>query len=113
MTVRRDVRTGFTAHGPITASFEKPPPAARAGIFGQIVRYGLTAAAVSGGAFALNAYDDHQAGHAFLAARLPEYPFYLRNEVRAQGLAPLYRGEPAYPQRMDGGSDGVACEPYR
>jgi Excalibur calcium-binding domain len=35
------------------------------------------------------------------------------NEVRAAGLAPLYRGDPGYGEHMDGDGDGVACEPYR
>ena len=34
------------------------------------------------------------------------------NEVRAQGEAPLYRGDPGYREGMDGDSDGIACEPY-
>ena len=34
------------------------------------------------------------------------------NEVRAQGKAPLYRGDPGYRDGMDGDSDGIACEPY-
>lgn len=33
--------------------------------------------------------------------------------ARAEGVAPLYRGEPGYRPEMDGDSDGVACEPYR
>ncbi|MBX7539447.1 excalibur calcium-binding domain-containing protein [Qipengyuania sp. GH29] len=35
------------------------------------------------------------------------------NEVRAQGKAPLYRGQPGYGEHMDGDGDGIACEPYR
>ncbi|MEA3009821.1 MAG: hypothetical protein QOJ91_1513 [Sphingomonadales bacterium] len=35
------------------------------------------------------------------------------NEVRAAGLAPLYRGEPGYRVEMDGDRDGIACEPHR
>ena len=35
------------------------------------------------------------------------------NEVRAQGKAPLYVGDPGYREGMDGDSDGIACEPYR
>ncbi len=35
------------------------------------------------------------------------------NEVRALGLAPLYRGEPGYRPEMDGDDDGIACEPRR
>jgi hypothetical protein len=34
-------------------------------------------------------------------------------EVRAAGLAPLYRGQPGYRPEMDGDDDGIACEPYR
>jgi hypothetical protein len=35
------------------------------------------------------------------------------NEVRAAGLAPLYRGQPGYRAEMDGDDDGIACEPHR
>jgi hypothetical protein len=35
------------------------------------------------------------------------------NQVRAAGLAPLYRGQPGYRAGMDGDNDGIACEPYR
>lgn len=35
------------------------------------------------------------------------------NEARADGVAPLYAGEPGYRPEMDGDDDGVACEPYR
>jgi hypothetical protein len=34
------------------------------------------------------------------------------NEVRAAGLAPLYRGQPGYRPEMDGDDDGIACEPH-
>ena len=33
------------------------------------------------------------------------------NEVRAQGKAPLYVGQPGYRETMDGDGDGIACEP--
>jgi Excalibur calcium-binding domain len=35
------------------------------------------------------------------------------NEVRAAGLAPLFRGQPGYRPGMDGDNDGIACESYR
>lgn len=35
------------------------------------------------------------------------------DEVRAAGLAPLYRGQPGYRPGMDGDNDGIACEPFR
>jgi hypothetical protein len=35
------------------------------------------------------------------------------NQVRAEGKAPLYRGQPGYRETMDGDGDGVACEPIR
>jgi len=40
---------------------------------------------------------------------------YYRNcdAARAAGVAPIYRGSPAYRPEMDGDSDGIACEPYR
>jgi Excalibur calcium-binding domain len=35
------------------------------------------------------------------------------NEVRAAGLAPLFRGQPGYRREMDGDDDGIACESRR
>lgn len=35
------------------------------------------------------------------------------NAVRADGRAPLYRGQPGYREAMDGDGDGIACEPHR
>jgi len=35
------------------------------------------------------------------------------DDARAAGVAPLYRGEPGYAERMDGDGDGIACEPIR
>lgn len=35
------------------------------------------------------------------------------NAARADGVAPLYRGEPGYRPELDGDSDGIACEPHR
>lgn len=35
------------------------------------------------------------------------------DDARAAGTAPIYSGEPGYREKMDGDSDGVACEPYR
>lgn len=45
----------------------------------------------------------------------PAVPVYYSgcNEVRAAGLAPLYRGDPGYRPEMDGDDDGIACEPHR
>lgn len=44
----------------------------------------------------------------------PSYVHYSGcNEVRAAGLAPLYRGQPGYRPEMDGDDDGIACEPHR
>ena len=34
------------------------------------------------------------------------------NQVRKEGRAPLYRGQPGYRETMDGDGDGVACEPH-
>jgi len=31
----------------------------------------------------------------------------------AAGAAPIYIGEPGYEPRLDGDSDGIACEPFR
>jgi hypothetical protein len=49
------------------------------------------------------------------APEAPEAPVYFAgcNEVRAAGLAPLFRGQPGYRSGMDGDDDGIACEPYR
>lgn len=33
--------------------------------------------------------------------------------ARAAGVAPIYRDEPGYRDKMDGDGDGIACEPYR
>ncbi len=35
------------------------------------------------------------------------------DDVRAAGLAPLYRGDPGYREGLDRDNDGIACEPYR
>ena len=41
-------------------------------------------------------------------------PYYTNcDEARAAGVAPTYAGEPGYRDRLDGDSDGIACEPYR
>lgn len=34
------------------------------------------------------------------------------DQVRAQGNAPLYRGQPGYREGMDGDGDGIACETH-
>ncbi|HEX8222244.1 MAG TPA: excalibur calcium-binding domain-containing protein [Allosphingosinicella sp.] len=49
------------------------------------------------------------------AVRRPVVSVYYSgcNEVRAAGLAPLYRGDPGYRSGMDGDDDGIACEPHR
>lgn len=48
------------------------------------------------------------------AVRQAPYVYYSGcNEVRAAGLAPLYRGQPGYRPEMDGDDDGIACEPHR
>ncbi len=33
-------------------------------------------------------------------------------EARRAGVTPIYAGEPGYSAKMDGDSDGIACEPY-
>jgi hypothetical protein len=54
------------------------------------------------------------ARRAVRAAARPAFVFYSGcNEVRAAGLAPLYRGQPGYRPEMDGDDDGIACEPHR
>ena len=47
------------------------------------------------------------------SAPVPQVYFSGCNEVRAAGLAPLFRGQPGYRPEMDGDDDGIACEPYR
>jgi hypothetical protein len=48
------------------------------------------------------------------AARRATFVYYSGcNEVRAAGLAPLFRGQPGYRPEMDGDDDGIACEPHR
>lgn len=47
-------------------------------------------------------------------ARPPRTGDFWRNcaEAKSVGSAPIYRGEPGYRDRLDGDSDGIACEPY-
>lgn len=33
-------------------------------------------------------------------------------QARAAGVAPIYRGQPAYRDALDADGDGIACEPY-
>jgi hypothetical protein len=33
--------------------------------------------------------------------------------ARADGHAPIFRGQPGYREALDDDSDGIACEPYR
>lgn len=56
-----------------------------------------------------------------IASTDPEDVFAIENSAyylncsaaRAAGAAPIYRGEPGYRDKLDGDSDGIACEPYR
>ncbi|WP_404479331.1 excalibur calcium-binding domain-containing protein [Novosphingobium sp. BL-52-GroH] len=80
---------------------------------GEIIRYlGIAVLVGVGAAFALNAYEAHQAREAILDALPPGYQFPGCDIVRARGLDPLYSYEPGYSESMDGDGDGIACEPY-
>jgi len=50
-----------------------------------------------------------------IRARAPQEGDYWAgcDAARAAGTAPIYLGEPGYHARMDGDSDGIACEPHR
>lgn len=39
--------------------------------------------------------------------------YYSCTKARADGVAPMYRGQPTYNSNLDGDHDGIACEPYR
>lgn len=79
----------------------------------EIIRCLGTAILVGvGAAFALNAYEAHQARRAVLDALPSGYQFPGCDAVRARGLDPLYNYEPGYSEKMDGDGDGIACEPY-
>lgn len=77
-------------------------------------RYGLIAVASGLGlAFGANALDAAQERQAILDALPAGYTYSGCNEVRAEGVAPLYRHEPGFSERLDGDGDGIGCEPYR
>lgn len=76
-------------------------------------RYGLIAVASGLGlAFGANALETAQERQATLDALPAGYTYSGCNEVRAAGVAPLYRHEPGFSERLDGDGDGIGCEPY-
>ncbi|WP_121051467.1 excalibur calcium-binding domain-containing protein [Sphingosinicella microcystinivorans] len=77
-------------------------------------RYGLIAVASGlGVAFGANALEAAQERQAILDALPAGYTYSGCSEVRAAGVAPLYRHEPGFSERLDGDGDGIGCEPYR
>ena len=77
-------------------------------------RYGLIAVASGLGlAFGSNALEAAQERQAILDALPAGYTYSGCNAVRAAGVAPLYRHEPGFSERLDGDGDGIGCEPYR
>jgi len=77
-------------------------------------RYGLIAVASGLGlAFGANALESAQERQAILNSLPAGYTYSGCNEVRAAGVAPLYRHELGFSERLDGDGDGIGCEPYR
>lgn len=77
-------------------------------------RYGFLAVASGLGiAFGANTWDDAQKRRGILEALPPGYAYAGCDDVRAAGVAPIYRSEPGFSARLDGDGDGVGCEPYR
>lgn len=77
-------------------------------------RYGLIAVASGLGlAFGANALEAAQERQAILDALPVGYTYSGCDEVRAAEVAPLYRHEPGFSERLDGDGDGIGCEPYR
>jgi hypothetical protein len=75
--------------------------------------YGLIAVASGLGlAFGANALEAAQERQAILGALPAGYTYSGCNEVRAAGVAPLYRHEPGFSERLDGDGDGIGCEHY-
>lgn len=76
-------------------------------------RYGLIAVASGLGlAFGANALEVARERQAILDALPAGYKYSGCNEVRAAGVAPLYRQEPGFSDRLDGDGDGIGCERY-
>lgn len=77
-------------------------------------RYGLIAVASGLGlAFGANALESAKERQGILDALPAGYTYSGCDEVRAAGVAPLYRHEPGFSGRLDGDGDGIGCEPYR
>lgn len=75
--------------------------------------YGLIAVASGLGlAFEANTLEASQERQAILDALPAGYTYSGCNEVRAAGVAPLYRHDPGFSERLDGDGDGIGCEPY-
>ena len=54
--------------------------------------------------------DEQRASHGPSEESGRSKPFASCAEARAAGMAPLYRGDPGYSERLDRDGDGVACE---
>lgn len=54
--------------------------------------------------------DEQRASHGPSEESGRSKPFASCAEARAAGMAPLYRGDPGYSERLDRDGDGIACE---
>jgi len=78
------------------------------------LRYGgIAAVAGLGTAIGLVKYENYQDRNAILASLPAGFEYSGCREVRADGVDPLFRGEPGFSDRLDGDNDGIGCEPYR
>ena len=76
-------------------------------------RYGLIAVASGLGlAFGASILEGGQERQAILDTLPAGYMYSGCDEVRAAGVAPLYRHERGFSERLDGDGDGIGCEPY-
>ena len=75
---------------------------------------GSIAATAAGRAILIEKVDTVAVPLGLARARAPEHGDYWHgcNAARAAGTAPIYVGEPGYRAKLDGDSDGIACEPY-
>jgi hypothetical protein len=64
-------------------------------------------------ALGMTVWENAQRRQAVLDALPPGYEYAGCDDVRATGVAPLYRHERGFSERLDGDGDGIGCEPYR
>jgi hypothetical protein len=89
------------------------PPSQEETTLETAIRYGVIAVASGLGiAFLGNAWDNAKERQAILDALPHGYAYSGCDEVRAAGVAPLYRHERGFSERLDGDGDGIGCEPY-